>query len=146
LARVERTPVPSHPAGTAGIGPRFGLAYSLDQNTVIRASAGRSFGVVKAVTGSTHFEGAIIIFRPSSLDNGVTPAFLLDEGLPPYVRPPVIYPRFSNGNNTDYWDNEAVRLPETYQWTLSVQRQLAEQLRAGNLIQRNRRGPSGRGT
>jgi hypothetical protein len=113
------------PGWYGGIGPRFGLAYALGSKTVLRASAGRSFGVAKTVTGSTHFEGAVLIFRPSSLDNGVTPAFLIDEGLPPYVRPPVIDPSFSNGNNTAYWDGEAVRLPETYQWTLSFQRQLS---------------------
>ena len=45
-----------------GIGPRFGLAYSLNDKTVLRMSAARSFGVVKTVTGSTHFEGAISIF------------------------------------------------------------------------------------
>jgi hypothetical protein len=113
------------PGWFGGIGPRFGFAYAADSKTVIRGGAGRSFGVVKTVTGSTHFEGAVLIFRPTSLDNGVTPAFLIDEGLPPYVRPPVIDPSFSNGNNTAYWDNEAVRLPETYQWTLSIQRQLS---------------------
>jgi hypothetical protein len=111
-----------------GIGPRFGLAYSLGSKTVIRTSVGRSFGVAKTVTGSTHFEGSTLIFRPSSLDNGITPAFLLDQGLPPYTRPPVIDPSFSNGNNTAYWDSDGVRLPETYQWTFSLQRQLSDTL------------------
>jgi hypothetical protein len=48
----------------------------------------------------------------------------MDEGLPEYVRPPFIDPSFANGQTPAYWDNEAVRLPENYQWTLSVQRQL----------------------
>ncbi|MEZ5354686.1 MAG: carboxypeptidase regulatory-like domain-containing protein [Bryobacteraceae bacterium] len=112
------------PGWFGGISPRFGLAYAIGSSTVVRASVGRSFGVVKTVTGSTHFEGSTLVFRPASLDNGVTPAFRVDEGLPPYQRPPVIDPSFSNGNNTAYWDNEAVRLPETYQWTFSIQRQL----------------------
>jgi hypothetical protein len=111
-----------------GIGPRFGMAYSFNDKTVVRASAARSFGIVKTVTGSTHFEGAISIFRPSSGDNGITPAFRLDNGLPPFPRPPSIDPAFSNGNNTAYWDNEAVRLPESYDWTLSIQRQLTKSL------------------
>lgn len=109
-----------------GIGPRIGLAYQLDNKTVIRASSGISYGVVKTVTGSTHFEGAILIFRPASLDNGVTPGFLMDEGLPPYTPPPSIDPSFSNGNNTAYWDHEAVRLPANYQWTFGIQRQLSD--------------------
>jgi hypothetical protein len=112
------------PGWYGGIGPRFGLAYALGANTVLRASASRSFGIAKTITGSTHFEGAVLIFRPQSLDNGVTPSFLFDQGLPPYTRPPVVDPSFSNGNNTAYWDGESVRLPENYQWSLSLQRQL----------------------
>ncbi|PYV16672.1 MAG: hypothetical protein DMG07_07395 [Acidobacteria bacterium] len=107
-----------------GIGPRFGLAYAINEKTVLRAAAARSFGVAKTVTGSTHFEGAISIFRPTSTDNGVTPAFKLDQGLPPFPQPPSIDPSFSNGNNTAWWNNEAVRLPESYDWTLSIQRQI----------------------
>lgn len=112
------------PGWYGGISPRFGLAYAIGGKTVIRASLGRSFGVAKTVTGSTHFEGSTLIFRPASLDNGVTSAFNVDAGLPPYVKPPVIDPSFSNGNNTAYWDREAVRLPETYQWNFSIQRQI----------------------
>jgi Carboxypeptidase regulatory-like domain len=111
-----------------GISPRLGAAYSLDSKTVVRASAARSFGVVKTVTGSTHFDGSVIIFRPSSTDNGVTPAFRLDHGLPAYIRPPSTNPAFSNGNNVPYWNNEGARLPESYDWTFSVQRQMASNL------------------
>jgi hypothetical protein len=106
-----------------GFGPRFGMAYAFNDKTVLRAAAARSFGVAKTVTGSTHFEGAISIFRPTSTDNGITPAFKLDAGLPPFPQPPSIDPSFSNGNSTAWWNNEAVRLPESYDWTLSMQRQ-----------------------
>jgi len=116
------------PGWWGGLGPRFGLAYQLADRTVLRASGGISYGVVKAVTGSTHFEGAVLIFRPESLDQGITPAFKMDEGLPPYTKPPVIDPSFSNGNNTAYWDNEAVKLPANYQWTFSLQRQLSSSM------------------
>lgn len=110
-----------------GIGPRFGLAYALDNKTVVRASLGRSFGIAKTITGSAHFEGSTLVFSATSLD-GVTPIFLYDQGLPPYVKPPVIDPTFSNGASPAFWDGEAVRLPENYQWTLSVQRQLTPSL------------------
>ena len=116
------------PGWYGGIGPRFGLAYAMDSKTVIRASIGRSFGVAKTITGSTHFEGSTLVFSAMSLDNGVTPIFLLDQGLPPYTKPPVIDPGFSNGASPAYWDGEAVRLPENYQWTMSVQRQLSDTL------------------
>ncbi len=113
------------PGWYGGISPRFGLAYGLDSKTVLRASAGRSFGVAKTITGSAHFEGAFLIFSASSLDNGVTPAFQFDQGLPPYTKPPVIDPTFTNGGTPAYWDGEAIRLPENYQWSLSVQRQVS---------------------
>ncbi|MCW5979997.1 MAG: TonB-dependent receptor [Bryobacteraceae bacterium] len=116
------------PGWYGGIGPRLGLAYNLDHKTVLRASGGLSYGVVKTIQGSTHFEGAVLIFRPTSLDEGVTPSFLVDQGLPPYTPPPSIDPSFSNGNNTAYWDNEAVRLPVNYQWTFSLQRQVSNSI------------------
>lgn len=116
------------PGWYGGIGPRFGFAYALDSKTVVRGSAGRSFGVAKTITGSAHFEGSTLVFSASSLDNGVTPIFLIDQGLPPYVKPPVIDPTFSNGASPAYWDGESVRLPENYQWTLSAQRQLSDTL------------------
>ena len=116
------------PAWYGGIGPRFGLAYSLDSKTVLRASIGRSFGVVKTVSGSTHFDGAILAFTNNTSLDGINPIFLYDEGLPPYIKPPVIDPSFANGRGTSYWDGESVRLPENYQWTLSLQRQLSNTL------------------
>ncbi|MEX2261075.1 MAG: TonB-dependent receptor [Bryobacteraceae bacterium] len=116
------------PGWYGGISPRLGMAYALDSKTVLRASAGRSFGVAKTITGSAHFEGSTLTFLATSLDNGITPIFLYDQGLPPYTRPPVIDPTFSNGASPPYWDGEAVRLPENYQWTLSVQRQLSTSL------------------
>lgn len=112
------------PGWWGGISPRLGFAYGLDNKTVIRASGARTFGVAKTITGSAHFEGAFLIFSASSLDNGVTPAFLFDQGLPPYVKPPVVDPTFTNGGTPAYWDGEAIRLPENYQWSLSLQRQV----------------------
>ncbi len=108
-----------------GISPRFGLAYGLDSKTVLRVSGGKSFGVAKTITGSAHFQGSTLVFSASSLDNGITPIFLYDQGLPPYTKPPVIDPSFSNGASPEYWDGEAVRLPENYQWSMSVQRQVS---------------------
>ena len=111
-----------------GLGPRLGLAYQLNDKTTIRAGAARTFGFVKATTGSTHFDGAILNFNNTSTDNGITPYFLIDEGIPAYQRPPNVNPAFANGQSPAYWDNEAVRLPENLQYTFSMQRQLANSL------------------
>ncbi len=117
------------PSYFGGWGPRASIAYGLDSKTVIRAGIGRSFGVAKTVTGSTHFDGFIIIFRPSSTDNGVTPAFRVDEGIPSYPRPPFINPSFSNGNSIPWWQGaEGSRLPQTYDWSFSIQRQVSSSM------------------
>jgi hypothetical protein len=122
----SRTLIPNY---YGGWGPRASLAYGLDDKTVIRAGIGRSFGVAKTVTGSTHFDGFIIIFRPTSTDNGVTPAFRLDDGLPDYPRPPFINPSFSNGNSIPWWQGgEGSRLPQTYDWNFSIQRQVSSSM------------------
>ena len=112
------------PGWYGGFGPRLGMAYQLNSSTVLRAGAARTFGVVKAVTGSTHFDGAILNVTRSSTDNGVTPLFLYDEGLFPYTPPPSINPAFANNQSPAYWDNESVRLPENLQYTFTLQRQL----------------------
>lgn len=111
-----------------GVGPRIGLAYQVNDKTTIRAGAARTFGFVKATTGSTHFDGAVLNFNISTQDNGITPYFLIDDGIPAYQRPPVADPSFANGQSPAYWDNEAVRLPENIQYTFSTQRQLARSL------------------
>jgi hypothetical protein len=121
------------PGWYGGFGPRLGFAYKLNDRTVLRAAGSRGFGVVKTVSGSSHYDGFSVIFRPTSTDGGITPAFLVDQGVPAFKLPPLIDPAFSNGNNVAYWNNEAVRLPEEYDWTFTLQRQLtpATTLEAG---------------
>jgi Carboxypeptidase regulatory-like domain len=126
------------PGWYGGVGPRFGFAYSLNDKTVIRGGAARSFGVVRTTTGSTHFDGAIVIFGVSSDDNGITPVFKLDNG---FIRngqnivpqPPSTDPGFGVrpgvAPGVPWWQGgEAVRLPESYDWTLSVQRQVTKNM------------------
>ncbi len=120
------------PAWWGGWSPRFSFAYQLNDKTVIRGGAARSFGVLKAVGGSTHFLGAIQIFDQMSLDNGVTPFILFDNGfINPATgqnrvpQPPSVDPAFANGGNPSWWQGvEGTRLPENYNFTLSIQRQL----------------------
>lgn len=112
-----------------GWGPRISLAYSPDGKTTIRAGYGRSFSKVTAVQGSGHFAGFIGQYVFNSLDQGLTPAFKLDQGLPAYPLPPSINPSFSNGNTIDYWQGqEATRAPENNSWTLSIQRQVTKNM------------------
>jgi hypothetical protein len=117
------------PPWNGGWGPRLGFAYSLNEKTTIRAGAGRSFSRVAVVGSSGHFAGFIGQYAFASPNNGVTPAFRVDEGMPAYTLPPRIDPSFQNNQNVDFWNGQdATRAPENYTWTLSVQRQLSQNL------------------
>ena len=105
------------------LAPRVSFAYSANQKTTIRGGAGRSFGRVTVVQGSSHFAGFIGQYVFESPDSGVTPAFNLDQGLPSYPLPPLIDPTFSNNNNVDWFNGQAASRPAVYDsWTMSVQR------------------------
>ena len=105
------------------LAPRVSFAYRADEKTTIRGGAGRSFGRVTVVQGSSHFAGFIGQYVFESPDSGVTPAFNLDQGLPSYPLPPLIDPAFSNNNNVDWFNGRAASRPAVYDnWTISVQR------------------------
>jgi len=106
--------------------PRLGVAYQLDSKTTLRAGYGRSFSRVTVVSGTSHYSGFIGQYSFSSSNQGITPAFNWDQGLPSYPLPPQINPAFQNNQNVDYWNGQnATRAPETNYWTFSVQRQLS---------------------
>ncbi|MBM3734675.1 MAG: TonB-dependent receptor [Acidobacteria bacterium] len=114
------------PGWYSGWGPRIGLAYTVDPKTVIRTAYGRSFSKVTVVAGSGHFYGFIGQYAFASLDQGITSAFKLDQGLPAYPLPPNLDPAFQNNQNVDFWQlSDAVRAPENNNWTFSVQRQIS---------------------
>ena len=114
------------PGWYGGIGPRIGLAYSPDSKTTIRTAFGRSFSRVTAVQGSGHFAGFIGQWAFQNTNQGITPTFKLDQGLPSYALPPSINPSFQNGLDVDYWNGQdATRAPESLFWTLTTQRQIA---------------------
>jgi hypothetical protein len=113
------------PGWYGGWGPRLGMAYALNPKTTIRAGFGRTFSRVTVVASSSHYAGYIGQYNFASTNQGITPAFNLDTGLPSYPLPPRIDPTFTNNQNTDYWNGQdATRAPEAYNWTFSVQRQL----------------------
>jgi outer membrane receptor protein involved in Fe transport len=112
-----------------GFGPRIGLAYGINPKTVIRASFARSFSQVTTTTGSTHQKGFTQTTGFPNTSNGLSPSFLLKDGLPPYPVPPFISPSFQNGKDMPWWQNgEVSRLPEQLNWNLSIQRQLTNSL------------------
>src|SRR5262249_7069709 len=61
----------------------------------------------------------------NSLDNGVTPAFLLDNGFPQdFKRPPLIDPAFQNGNAANWMEPGSQNQPYVQNWNLNVQHEL----------------------
>ena len=113
-----------------GWGPRFGFAYKLDDKTVVRGSAGRSYGAVTTVGGSTHQRGFTQTYGvPDNGSNGINPNMILRDGFPSYPVPPFIDPSFANKDNMPWWQgNEATKLPTSDFFNLSVQRQLSSKM------------------
>ncbi len=107
-------------------GPRIGFAFSVNNKTTIRSAFGRSFSKVTTVSGSNHYAGFIGQYNFASVDQGITPAFNTNNGLPSYPLPPQINPAFVNNQNVDFWNyKDAVRAPENLYWTFSIQRQVS---------------------
>ncbi|MGE0131815.1 MAG: carboxypeptidase regulatory-like domain-containing protein [Blastocatellales bacterium] len=112
-----------------GFGPRFSFAYSPDEKTVVRGGVGRTFGLVRTTSGSTHFEGAIQIYSVPSPD-GINRLFRLDDGfivngVNTVPQPPSVDPGFNTNADVAWWQGQEVsRLPENWNYTLSVQREL----------------------
>jgi Carboxypeptidase regulatory-like domain len=125
--RVGRASIP--PGWYKGIGPRLGISWNAQTNTVIRAGFGASYAPVKAVGGSAHFQGFSQIISFPDQTGGITPVFKLSEGMPYWPAPPFIDPTFGNNNSVDWWQGqEANRLPEMWSWNLSIQREFKGRL------------------
>ncbi len=112
-----------------GYGPRIGVAYSLNDKTVIRANYARSFSAVTTTTGSTHQKGFTQTVAFGNSSSGVSPTFLFKDGLPPYPVPPFISPTFQNGADMPWWQGQEVsRLPEQNNVNFSIQRQISNSM------------------
>jgi hypothetical protein len=115
-----------------GFGPRIGLAYAVDDKTTVRTAFGRSFNKVTVTRDSGHYQGFFARYNFSSADQGITPAFNWDEGLPPYPLPisvdptAKVDPTIANNDEVHYnQPYDATRSPETLFWTFNIQRQVA---------------------
>jgi hypothetical protein len=108
-------------------GPRVGLAYAVDPNTVIRAGYGIYFSTQRvggfAENDSQGFFSSYTYPTPASPQ---TPVVVLSQitaypgNLPPFIDPTVM-----NGQNNALFLESKVDRPGTIQnWTLDVQRQL----------------------
>jgi hypothetical protein len=113
--------------------PRVGLAYQIASRTVIRAGYGISYlpGTLNGGGGGSPAYTLGFTAKPtfSSADQGITPAFYLDNGFPQnFSRPPFIDPTFANGQNVYFVPKDNGRLPYMQNWSLNVQRELTSNM------------------
>jgi hypothetical protein len=124
-------------------GPRIGLAYSLNDKTVIRAGYSIMYshrgavggrGGARTGTGTLGFSASPSFTSP---DQGISPAFYWDNGLPTYQRPPFFDSTYgtafngitATGATMQYGDPSLGGTPPRYQnWNFGVERALTPTL------------------
>ncbi len=111
----------------AGFAPRLGLAYKVDNNTVIRAGYGMFYtqAFYPGWGGGMSLDG----FNPkvsfSDSQSGYVPSFYLDNGFPAYDRAPNISATADNGTSgPNYRPTYANHLAYTQQYNFTIERKL----------------------
>jgi hypothetical protein len=112
----------------AGIAPRLGVGYQLNDRTVLRGS----WGIYYSGTGNpTSIQNPGYTSTPafSSADN-FTPVFNLaaDQFPQSFNRPPVLDPAFANGQSVPYSPEDANRLPRVASFNVAVAREVMDGL------------------
>ena len=115
-----------------GFAPRFGLGYSFDNKTVLRAGYGLFWaagGYVRSSRGQ-YIQGYNRTNFWSSFDGGLTPAFVFQEGWPAsnWPAPPFIDPTTGFNSGVRILDRDDAHPPYLQNWTLNIQRQLPGQI------------------
>ena len=107
--------------------PRFGLAYKLDDKTVLRSG----YGVFYTQAFYPGWGGGMSLdgFNPqlsfSSSLAGYEPSFYIDKGFPAYSTAPNISSTADNGTNgPNYRPTYANHLSYAQQWNISVERKI----------------------
>jgi len=113
-----------------GFGPRLGFAYQVDPKTVIRASGGIYYQNAPQQLITTPFLAGFNASPSFSSADGFTPLYYLNSGSFPqnFQRPPSTDPSFLNGQAISYLVPNATRLPQTVNYTFSIQRELSKDL------------------
>jgi len=111
-------------------GPRVGFAYRLGNKSVVRGGYGIYYNS-KSFSASPHptqgFQG---IADAPNTTNGLDPAFFLDNGFPRdrVSFGPFINPAFANGVTVTAVPKDEFKLPRYQNWSLTVQRQLSDNM------------------
>ena len=108
-------------------GPRLGFAWEVRPGTVIRSAYGITYvGPLGAGTGSIreYHQGFSSDPGFSSPNNGIDPAFIIDDGFPTFDVPPFIDPGFGLFSDIAMWDNNASEPAYIQQWNFTIQQDL----------------------
>jgi hypothetical protein len=137
-----RTPIKTH---YGNIGPRVGVAYGLNERTVLRGSYGIMYsrrGAVGGRAGARNGTGTLGFSANASFPSadGFTPSYNWNNGVPPYAKPPFFDPSLNagfvtgrgTGGGVTYGDPEIGGRPPRYQnWNAGVQYALTDRLTVG---------------
>jgi len=130
LNGVSRSLNISTPKGN--VSPRIGLAYSIDDKTVVRAAFGTFYGTIfQNLGGQLAYPGFDNTITTNNLGTGVAQPFSLSQGLP-IAPPPDLHNPFaalanssaSNPYSVGISFNDQSHMPLVQQWNLGIQRQL----------------------
>ena len=155
-----RTPINTY---YGAIGPRLGLAYGLNERTVVRAAYGINYsrrGAVGGRAGARNGTGTLGLSANASFpspNGSFDPSYNWNNGVPAYPQPPFFDPTLNTGfvtgrgtgGSVTYGDPEIGGRPPRYQnWNAGVQRTLWRTLTLGATYAGSRGdflGGSGRG-
>ena len=111
---------------STNFGPKFGFAYQVRTDTVVRGAATLSYAPTsqsEAGYANEFQQGYFPAFTTAS-PNGISPAFSLDNG---YPLPGVLYnnfnPSLANGSGTNYYGKTSDKAPRVFNTHLSVEHQ-----------------------
>ncbi len=117
---------------TKGFGPRIGIAYALNNKTVIRTGYGILYttGGAERGTRGLYVQGFNSVNIVPLVNGGLDPAFTFANGWPAanFPAPPFIDPRygFNSGPHPIYPGDG--RGPDIQNWNFSIQRQIPGQI------------------
>jgi hypothetical protein len=130
LNGVSRSLNISTPKGD--VSPRLGLAYSINEKTVIRAAFGTFYGTIfQNLGGQLAYPGFDNTITTNNLGTAVAQPFSLSQGIP-LAPPPNLQNPFAalaNSSATNPYSpqisfNNQTHMPLVQQWNIGIQRQL----------------------
>ena len=115
------------------LGPRLGLAYALNDKTVLRAAYGISYFQTGAYGGGNNVNQNDAYWPTSttSSPDDLTGAYTFTQGFPArdLVIPPLITPALGVGTGfVNYWHPTAARAGRSKNWSVGVQRALGRSM------------------